>query len=269
MSGFNEESQAPEVPAGGDESAIKTDHDAVADHQPSVASTDRFGLQAQGKGYLLRKYNIADSRAGQPYFEPIQSLLASFVDDAEAVLAEARARLVGDDKLQARIKARSKAKLIDFKAELEDCGDDREWLARSNVIWPITNQVGFQLYKAASGEADLLDYATYILRTDANVSSIADLDNHENYQKRMFWTDLAYAELGVADGIVDAVDPDSTDYNIQAIVRSGYQSAANLDTRNHLRGVTGNAPVTEDTATTDVKAQILASRRAASQAAAK
>ena len=256
----------PEVPGGGDESAIKTDHDVNADHTPSVDSTDRFGLQAQGKGYLLRKYNIAESRAGQPYFEPIQSLLAAFVDDAEAVLAEARARLVGDDKLLARIAKRSKAKSIDFKAELEDAGEDRAWLARSNVIWPITDQVGFQLYKAASGEADLLDFATYILRSDKNVESIADLDNHENYQKRMFWTDLAYSELAVADGIVGAVDPTSLEYNIQAILRSGYQSAANLDTRNHLRGVTGNAPVTEDTASADIKAEILASRRAASLA---
>lgn len=268
MSGFHEDSQMPEVPGGGDESAIKTDHDAGADHTPSVDATDRFGLQAMGKGYLTRKYNIAISRAGQPYFEPVQSLLAAFVDDAEAVLAEARARISADEDLQKRVTKRSKAKSIDFKAELDDCGDDRQWLARSNVIWPITDQVGFQLYKAASGEADLLDYATYILRTDANVESVADLDDHEGYQKRMFWTDLAYAELGVADGIVDAVDPDSREYNLQAIVRSGYQSAANLDTRNHLRGVSGNAPVTEGTDMADVKAQILASRRAASQAAA-
>lgn len=266
---FNEESQMPETPAGGDESAVKTDNEdhAAKDAQPSVATTDRFGLQAQGKGYLLRKYNIAISKAGTPYFEPVQSLLTAFVQDAEAVLAEARARVAGDEDLRTRIDKRSEAKALDFEAELEDCGDDRAWLARSNVIWPITDQVGFQLYKAASGEADLLDYATYIIRTDANVNDLNDLDSHEGYQKRQFWTDLAYNELGVVDGIINEVDPDSIEYNLEAVIRKGYQSAANLDTRTHLRGVSGNTPVTDDTATADVKAQILASRRAASQAA--
>jgi len=266
MSGFNEESQMPEKAAGGDESAVVTEH-RTDDAQPSVQSTDRFGLQAQGKGYLLRKYNIAESKAGTPYFEPVQSLLAAFVLDAPEVLAEARARVAGDEALQARVEALTPAAVAYFEARMEDAGPDRTWLARSLVIWPLTDQVGFQLYKAASGEADLLDYATYILRTDANIKDVADLDKHEGYAKRQFWTDLAYDELGVVDALIAAVDPDSTEYNVQAIIRSGYQSAANLDTRTHLRGVSGNAPVTDDTATADVKAQILASRRAASQAA--
>lgn len=265
MSGFNQDSQMPEVPGGGDEGAVKTEQD-ISDVQPSVASTDRFGLQAQGKGYLLRKYNIAESKAGNAYFQPIDSLLAAFVLDSDAVLAEARARVAGDESLRDRIAKMAKPAIKYFEALLEDCGEDRAWLARSLAIWPLTDQVGFQMYKAASGEADLLDYATYIIRTDANVNSVNDLETHEGYQKRTFWTDLAYNELGVIDGLIAEVDPDSNDYNIEAILRGGYQSAANLDTRNHLRGVSGNAPVTEDSATADVKAQILASRRAASQA---
>jgi hypothetical protein len=263
---FNEESQMPETPAGGDETAAKTEH-RTDDVQPSVQATDRFGLQKNNKGYLLRKYNIATSKTGTPYFEPIQSLLNEFVADAEAVLAEARARVKSDSSLRDRIEALIPSTTEYFEARLEDAGDGREWLARSMVIWPMTDQVGFQLYKAASGEADLLDYATYILRTDANVNDVKELDMHEGYSKRQFWTDLAYDELGIVDAVIAAVDPDSTDYNLNAIVRSGYQSAANLDTRTHLRGVQENEPVTDDTDSSDVKAQILASRRAASQAA--
>jgi hypothetical protein len=263
---FNQESQMPEQPAGGDESLVVTE-ERTDDVQPSGQSTDRFGLQAQGKGYLLRKYNIAESKAKTPYFEPIQSLLAEFVADGDNVLAEARARVKGSDDLQARIEKLVPAAEAYFEARIEDAGEDRAWLARSLVIWPMTDQVGFQMYKAASGEADLLDYATYILRTDANVENVNDLDTHEGYSKRQFWTDLAYDELGVVDGVIAAIDPDSLDYNLMAIIRSGYQSAANLDTRNHLRGKAGNAPVVDDTATADIKTQILASRRAASQAA--
>lgn len=264
---FNQDSQMPENAAGSDESAVKTDHDAASDAQPSAQSTDRFGLQAKGKGFLLRKYNIAISKIGNPYFEPIQSLLNTFIADADAALAEARARVLGDEALRTRIEAVAPSALEYFEARLEDAGSDREWLARSLVMWPMTDQVGFQLYKATSGEADLLDYGTYIIRTDAKVENLDDLTNHEQYQKRQFWTDLAYDELGVIDGVIAEVDPDSQDYNLAAIIRSGYQSAANMDTRTHLRGVTGNDPVTDDTATADVKAQILASRRIASQVA--
>ena len=262
---FEIESQMPEVPAGGDEFAIKTQPREEA--TPSVATTDRFSLQAQGKGYLLRKYNIAESRAGQPYFEPVASLLQSFVADAEAALSEARARVKADAELQERVEALAKPCIEYFEARLADAGDDRAWLARSLVIWPMTDQVGFQLYKATSGEADLLDYATYLIRTEANVNDQSDLEHHEGFAKRQFWTDMAYDELGVVDAVIAAVDPDSTNYNLEAIIRSGYRSAANLDTRTHLRGVAENAPMTGDVATDEIKANILASRRATSQAA--
>ena len=266
MSGFNEDSAMPEMAAGGDEGTVKTEH-RTDDIQPSVESTDRFGLEKQGKGYLTRKYNILISAAKTPYFAPIQSLLAAFVLDAPEVLAEARARVQGDEKLQARIAALVSPCELYFEARLEDAGEDRAWLAKSLVIWPLTDQIGFQMYRAASGEADLLDYATYLFRTDANIKDMSDLENHEKYLSRQFWTDLAYDELGVVDGVIAAVDEDSTDYNIEAILRQGYQSAANLDTRTHLRGVTGNAPVTDDTETAKIKEQVLASRRAASRAA--
>lgn len=267
MSGFNEESQMPEHTQGHVETDVTTEHSP--DHNPSVQSTDRFGLKAAGKGYLERKYDIQISAAGKPYFKPMESLLKSFVLDAEAALAEARARVKADEDLQTRVTKRSDAKLADFEAELEDAGDNRAWLARSNVIWPMTDQVGYQLYKATSGEADLLDYASYLARTDSSVKAegAKALDTHEAYQKRLFWTDLAYDELGVVDGIIKAVDPDSLDYNLEAIIRKGYQSAANLDTRNHLRGVNGSAPVTSDVPLDDFQSEVLASRRAASQAA--
>lgn len=262
---FNEESQMPEVPAGGEETAVKTQQD-TRDVQPSVDATDRFGLQKAGKGWLLRKYNIEISKAGQPYFSPVQSLLNAFVADADAAIAESRARIKGDTDMQAEAD-KVVAKLDPYyNSLLEFVGQDREWLARAIALWPITDQIGYQLYKATSGEADLLDYADYLLRTDANVNDQNDLAAHEGYQKREFWTDLAYDELAKLDFILQSVE--ETDYNLEAIIRQGYQNAANLDTRNHLRGVAGNQPITNDGAMDDsVRANILASRRAASQAA--
>jgi hypothetical protein len=265
MSGFNQDSAMPEVPAGGDESAIVTQERTDA-AQPSAVSTDRYGLVANGKQFLLRSFNIMESAAGRPYFTPIDSLLKTFVQDASEALAEARARVRGDEDLQERVAALSKACGPYFEAMLEDAGEDRAWLARSLVIWPLTDKVGFQLYKATSGEADLLDYGSYLARTDANIQNAEDLENHEGFQKRTFWTDMAYDELGVVDGIIAAVDPDSIDYNIEAIVRAGYQSAAQQATRQHLQGVTAATPITSDTATDDIKSNILASRRAASAA---
>lgn len=263
---FNQDSAMSEIPAGGDESAVVT-QERTDDAQPSAETTDRYGLIANGKQFLLRQFNIEESRAGLPYFTPIESMLKQFVQDAEAALIEARARVKGDEKLQARVEALSTPCAEYFEAMLEDAGEDRAWLARSLVIWPLTDKVGFQLYKATSGEADLLDYGSYLARTDANIKSAEDLEHHEGFQKRTFWTDVAYDELGVVDGIIAIVDPDSGQYNLEAIIRAGYQSAAQQATRQHLRGVRGNEPVTDDTATADIKANILASRRAASQAA--
>lgn len=267
MSGFNEDSQMPEHTQGHIETDVTTEHSP--DHDPSVTSTDRFGLKAAGKGYLERKYDIQISKAGQPYFTPMDSLLKAFVLDAEAALAEARARVKSDEALQARVKARSEAAALHFEAEMEDAGEDRAWLARSLVIWPYTDQVGYQLYKACSGEADLLDYASYLARTDSSVKAegAKALDTHEAYQKRLFWTDLAYDELGVIDGIIKIADEDSLSYNLEAIIRKGYQSQASMDTRKHLRGVNGSAPVTSDVPLDDFQNEVLASRRAASQAA--
>lgn len=264
--GFNEESQMPEKASGGDESAVMTETRPDETQPDSGQSTDRFGFQKAGKGYLLRKYNIALSKAGNPYFEPVPTLLAEFVRDADDALLEARARILGDKDLQKRADKLAAKLGPYFNALVDDAGDGREWLAKSLALWPITDQVGYQLYKACSGEADLADYAAYILRTDANVESVADLETHEGFQKRTFWTDIAYTDLAVWDFVLGEVDEDSQAYNLEAIIRSGYQSAASLDTRNHLKGVTGNTPVTDDTATVDVKAQVLASRRIASQA---
>lgn len=264
MSGFNEESQMPDATTGGDETAVKTVEDTT-DHEPSVQSTDRYGLQKLGKGYLLRKYNIAISKVKQPYFEPIASLLNEFVADAPAVLTEARARLLGSADARKRVEKLVKPARAYFAKLTEYVGEDRAWLARSLIIWPLTDQVGFQMYKAASGEADLLDYATYLIRTDANVNNLNDLSGHAQYETRMGWTDLAYMELGEIDFLISEIDPDSIEYNLTAILRSGYQSAANLDTRKHLRGNNGEAPLTDDTVTLDIKSQLLASRRLASQ----
>jgi hypothetical protein len=260
---FNEESAMPEHVQGHVESAIKTIH-RTDDAQPSVQSTDRYGLQANNKGYLLRKYNIEISKAGNPYFTPIPSLLNAFVRDADGALAEARARVTADPKLQERIDTMVGPCSAWFDTLIDDGGEGREWLARSLCIWPLTNQIGYHLYKACSGEADVCDYAAFLLDTDANVNSQSDLDSHEQYQKRQFWTDLAYDELGVVDALIREVDPDSIDYNLQAVIRNGYQASAGKDTKDHLRGNTGNAPVTSDVDREKVKAQILASRRIAS-----
>lgn len=260
---FHEDSQMPEHKQGYDESAVTTQV-RIDDVQPSVQATDRFGLERAGKGYLTRKYNIQISGAGNPYFTPIDSLLNSYVQDADAALAEARARLEGSEELQARANKLANAAIPYFEAQLEDAGEDRAWVARSNVIWPLTDKVGFQLYKATSGEADLVDFGAYLARTDANIKSAMDLQDNERYVKRQFWTDLAYDELAVLDSVIRQVDPDSAHYNLTAIIANGYRSAAQLDTKQHLRGVQENAPVTSDTPQEDLKAQIMASRRVAS-----
>lgn len=261
---FNEESAMPEIPGGNNETALKTEH-RTDDAQPSVQSTDRFGLEKAGKGWLLRRYDIEISKIGNPYFKPIESLLQTFVADADDAFAEARARYNADEDLQAKAAALMPAAVAYFDALLEYAGEDREWLARSLEIWPLTNQVGYHLYKATSGEADLVDYAQYLLATDANVNCVGDLDTHEKYAKRQFFTDSAYDELGVIDAIVQEIE--ATDYNTAAIIRSGYQADAGKDTREHLKGNKGHAPVTETSDSAKVKADILASRRVASQAA--
>ena len=262
---FNEESKMPERTTGHIESAVKTEQSDA--RTSSVRSTDRYGLEKSGKGYLTRKYNIEISKAGNPYFVPIESLLKEFILDADAALAEARARLKGDTAMQEKADAWAEPMIPYFEALLEHVGSDREWLARQLAIWPLTDQVGYQLYKATSGEADLNDYGTYLIRTDAHVESVKDLDSHEQYQKRQFYTDLAYDELAIVDAVLSQVDPDSLEYNLPAIIRAGYQTAASLDTRNHLKGVSADAPATSDVASNDIKSQILASRRYASQVA--
>jgi hypothetical protein len=256
---FNEDSAQPDIPAGaGPETDVKTVE--PANTQPSVRDTDRYGLYANKKGFLLQKYNVAHSKAGAPYFEPIPSVLAACQADAEAALAEARARAKGDVDMQAKAVEYAELYAGIFDRLLDD-NEGREWFAKSMIIWPMTDQVGYQLYKSTSGEADLADYGAYLLRDDDNVKSQSDIQVHENYQKRESWVDLAYTELALWDAVVYLVDS-TTKYNTDAMIRSGYQSAANLDTRNHLRGL--EARPAAAAANNEVKENLLASRRAAS-----
>jgi hypothetical protein len=267
MSNFNVNSQMPEHSQGHIETEQVTQHGPESAPEPSVSVTDRFGLEQ--KSWLTRKYDIKISAAGNPYFTPSEVILKTLVADAQDAMSEARARISADEDMQEQVEELAETCTPYFEAQLEAAGEDREWLARSLVIWPLTDQVGYHLYKATSGEADLIDYAGYLARTDADVKrdGQAALEVHAKFQERVQFVDRAYEELAKVDALIASVDPDSLKYNFEAIIRQGYQSAANLDTRNHLRGVQGRAPITSDQPLDEFKSNVLASRRAASQAA--
>ena len=254
MSGFNEDSQMPEHPQGRDESLAPPPGAFDAPTSPSVNSTDRFGLVANGKGYLLRRYNIETSAAGNPYFTPIPSLLAAHQRDAKDVLELVRRLHKSDEDAVAKAETQALAASEYFTAVNDAAGEGREWVARRRVIWPLTNDLGFQLYKAIAGVDDLADFAAWLINTDANIQSVSDAEADERYIKRKFWSDVALTEAGIIDDMIQAIE--ETEYNLEWMVREGYRQQAMMDTRTHLRGVAENAPVDPEN---DVKAKLKAS----------
>lgn len=260
---FHEDSQMPEHYQGHNEVLAAQEKHTVnhPNHNssnPSVAPSDPWGLEAAGKSFLLRRYNVQVSAAGNPYFVPIESLLLAHQRDAAAVLELARTFMQSDEGRRERAAAQANKGIDYFLQVLELAGEGRDWVARKRVIWPLTDELGFQLYKAASGIDELADFAAYLLRTDSNIQTMEDVEADERYVKRKFWSDVALAEAGELDAIIQQIE--ETDYNLDALIRNGYRQQASLDTRSHLQGVQERREVKDETAKVDVKAALMARR---------
>ncbi len=260
---FNEDSQIPEHYQGHNEAAVQTDH-GQAPEQPSVAATNRYNIPP----WLQRRYLVETSKAGNPYFAVNESILLQCIAGADDAFAEARAFIASDEERSEQVDD-IVAYAKDYRSQLlRVAGEDRAWLADMMVLWPLSDQVGYQLYNSTSRKLELVEYGTYLLRDprNPNIDSVEALQTHDGFLKSQAWLEMHYRELGVFDAIYTGIKGEA-DYNVDAIIRKGYQSAANLDTRKHLRGAAGQAPVTEDTASADVADAISKSISLASAAA--
>lgn len=238
---FNEESQIPEYPQGHDEVAVKTPEGQA--NEPSQTATNRYNVPA----WLQRRFIVKISEAGNPYFAPIESRMAEIIRDADVALDEGRRR-------QERAPDTDRAELVNTAIEAAKqyhdslkalVGPDRQWKADQLVLWPLSDEVGYQIFAALNGELELDDYADYLLRTDPNVNSAEDVERHDKFAASSAWTSLAYDELGEYDRMYAAIAGDA-EYNVQAIVRKGYSSHAQIMGRKYLQGNTGSAPASKD-----------------------
>lgn len=254
---FNEESQIPEHYQGHSETAVKTQH--AGPNEP-VESTNRYGVPP----WLLRRFNIEISKRGNPYFTPIESRVQECIRDADNALGEARAvqkKLDENDDARTEMVKDVIVAARDYHDALKRLvGEDRQWKADQLVLWPLSDEVGYQLFAATNGEAELAEYASYLLKNDANVNTAADVASHDGYLKSSGWVDLAIRELGEYDKLYCAVRGEP-DYNIPAIIRKGYQSSANLAGRKHLQGNNGSAPGTSDSDNTEALNELKSRRR--------
>lgn len=258
---FNEESQVPEHLQGHSETAVKT---ARPGPNEPVESTNRYNVPA----WLQRRFNIEISKRGNPYFTPIESRVKECIRDSDAALAEGRYR---QDPANDNERAEKRAELIDevvaagrayHDALKRLVGPDRQWKADQLVLWPLSDEVGYQLFAATNGEIELGEYASYLLSSDPNINCAKDVESNDKFAKSAGWVDLAYDELGEYDAIFTGINGEG-EYNVDAIVRKGYQSSANLMGRKYLQGVQGSAPATSDGGNEDALAELRSRRRLA------
>lgn len=251
---FNEESQIPEHYQGHSETAVKTKE--AGPNEP-IEATNRYEVPP----WLQRRFNVEISKRGNPYFTPIESRVQECIRDADDALAEGRARRAADEsdrsELLDDIIAAGRAYHDALKRYV---GEDRQWKADQLVLWPLSDEVGYQLFASTNGEIELGEYASYLLKNDANVNNASDVEKHTGYMKSAAWVDLAYGELGDFDSLYTAINGEP-DYNVQAIIRKGYQSSANLMGRKYLQGNTGSAPGTSDSDNTDALDELKSRRR--------
>jgi hypothetical protein len=201
------------------------------------------------------------SKRGNPYFTIIESRLATCVRDSADALAEGRGRQQVDGNPRAELIDEVIAAGRHYHDVLKRLvGEDRAWKADQLVLWPLSDEVGYQMFAATNGETELEEYASYLFKTDGNVNNVDDIRKHQGYEKSAAWVDLAYSELGEYDAIYTGIHGEP-DYNVQAIIRKGYQSHANLMGRKYLQGNTGSAPGTSDSDNEDALAELRASRR--------
>lgn len=252
---FNEDSQAPDHMQGHDEMAVKTEE--AGPNEPTE-NTNRYDVPP----WLLRRFNIKTSEKGNPYFVPVESRLQECIRDSEVALKEGRFRQErgADTKRAELVNEVIKAGTAYHDALKRLVGDDRQWKADQLVLWPLSDEVGYQMFAATNGEAELEEYASYLFKTDANVNNANDVEKHAGFAKSAAWVDLAYDELGEYDAVFSAISGEG-EYNIPAIVRKGYQSSANLMGRKHLQGNTGSAPATGDGDNSDAMAELKSRRR--------
>jgi hypothetical protein len=252
---FNEESQMPEHFQGHDETAVKT---AEAGPNEPTDTTNRYEIPA----WLQRRFNVKTSERGNPYLVPIESRVRECVRDSDDALAEGRARRAANESREELIEAVIDAGTTYHALLKQMVGPDRQWKADQLVLWPLSDEVGYQLFTSTNGEIELADYASYLLRADANVRNADDVAKHPGYMKSEGWVDLAYEELGEYDALYHGISGD-TDYNVEAIIRKGYQSSAMLMGRKFLQGVKGSAPATSDGDNTEALNELRGRRRIA------
>lgn len=253
---FNEDSQVPETMQGHDEMAVKTKE--AGPNEP-VESTNRYDVPA----WLQRRFNVEISAAGNPYFKPIESRLQECVRDADVALKEGRFRM---ERTPDSDRAENIDQVIAAGRAYHDAlkrlvGPDRQWKADQLVLWPLSDEVGYQMFASTNGEAELEEYASYLLKNDANVNNANDVEKHAGFQKSAAWVDMAYDELGEYDQIFSGITGEVPEYNVQAIVRKGYQSSANLMGRKYLQGKAGSAPGTSDGGNEDALSELKSRRR--------
>lgn len=252
---FNEESQAPDQYQGHSETAVKTPEGSP--NEPTE-STNRYNVPA----WLQRRFNVEISQRGNPYFKPIESRVKECVRDSAGALAEGRARQERPNDRDEIVEEAIAAGRAYHDALKRLVGPDRQWKADQLVLWPLSDEVGYQLFAATNGEIELEEYASYLLRTDANVNNADDVNKHAGYEKSAAWVDLAYDELGEYDAIFAGIGGEA-EYNIDAIVRKGYQSSANLMGRKYLAGNPGAAPATSDGDNSEALTELRSRRRIA------
>jgi hypothetical protein len=252
---FNEDSRIPEHMQGHVETAVKTLE--AGPNQP-IDSTNRYNIPA----WLQRRFNVEISKRGNPYFTPIESRLQECIRDSGNALKEGQVRHNASDNQE---RAELVEDLIEKGRAYHDAlkrlvGPDRHWKADQLVLWPLSDEVGYQLFATTNGEAELNEYATYLLTSDANVNNAHDVEKHDGYLKSAAFVDMAYDELGEYDALYAGINGES-EYNVPAIVRKGYQSSANMMGRKYLQGNTGSAPATSDGDNKDALAELQSRRR--------
>jgi|VirMetMinimDraft_7_1064189.scaffolds.fasta_scaffold00928_18 hypothetical protein len=252
---FNEESRMPEHLQGHDETAIITKE---AGANEPLQSTNRYDVPP----WLQRRFNVEISKRGNPYFTPIESRLQECIRDSQGALDEGRVRQMSDENTRGEIVDEVVAAGRAYHDALKRLvGADRQWKADQLVLWPLSDEVGYQLFAATNGEAELEEYAKYLLGADANIQCANDIEKHAGYQKSAAWVDLAYDELGEYDGIYAGITGETGEYNVPAIVRKGYQGSASMMGRKYLSGNTGSAPTTSDGDNGDALTELKSRRR--------
>lgn len=248
MGGFNAESAMPERPAGQDEGLTQhlPANDPGNDAPTGRETSDRYQLGDNG-AWLLRKFIIVQRADGSAYFAPIPSVLKDYQTEGVGCLDSARKRHAMNDERVAMAALSIETKSRDFATEKEINGEGREWLGRKRILWPLTDELGQHMYNAIAGRHELGEYAVALIKgADDNIKSVEDAKASEKYEKKSFWARLALEEAGLVDAVVQGVE--TTEYNLPAMIATGYRAEANRATRTYLTGTKEHTTATAEEA---------------------